>query len=70
MDVLHARFDVVEVTPLYGALPFMLWWGLNHDALYDAPAGRDLVRVLLEVDEALGRSGRLPSYFASFIARR
>ena len=70
LDVLAARFEYLEITPLYGALPFILWWGLQHDALYDLPAGRDLVEVLLEVDEALGRSGRLPTYFAAFVAQR
>lgn len=69
LDLLAATFSDLEVAPMFGALPFILWWGLDHDALYEQPHGQDLVRVILEVDEALAVSGRLPTYFAVFLAR-
>jgi SAM-dependent methyltransferase len=63
-----SAFNEVEVVELGGALPFMIWWGLNHDALWEQPAGLDLVNLLLELDEALLRSKRLPSYFGVLLA--
>jgi SAM-dependent methyltransferase len=70
LDAVRSRFAVVEVAPLYGALPFILWWGLDHDALWDTERGRDFTDVLLALDTAMGASGAFPCYFALFLARR
>lgn len=48
----------------------MLWWGLNHDALGEDALGREFAALLLELDEALARSGRLPDYLSLISARR
>ena len=42
LDALHTVFADVELAPIYGALAFILWWGLDHDALWDTQHGRDL----------------------------
>jgi SAM-dependent methyltransferase len=69
LDALCADFAEVELAPIYGALPFILWWGLNHDALWDTPDGREFTKVLLALDAALGSSGALPCYFSLIVAR-
>ena len=52
-----------------GALPYILWHGLDHDALWDTQRGRELVDVLLDLDRALTESQMLPSYFGVILAR-
>lgn len=61
-------FPEVRVTSSDAALTIILWYGLNHDAMHDTPLGHELARWLLDVDRALVRSGRLPTYQAAFIA--
>lgn len=68
VESLRSTFNHVDVTPLFGALPFMIWWGLNHDALFDMPEGIELVRLILRLDEALYEARVLPSYFALLFA--
>lgn len=63
-------FDQVEIIPLGHALTFILWWGLNHDALYETQRGLELVQVILDLDSALVNSGQLPSYFSYITARK
>jgi SAM-dependent methyltransferase len=70
VDTVRAQFEDVELAPIYGALPFILWWGLDHDALWDTPAGRDFAEFLLTLDSAMGSSGALPPYFSLILARR
>jgi SAM-dependent methyltransferase len=70
LDALHTVFADIELAPIYGALAFILWWGLDHDALWDAQQGRDFTDVLLTLDTALGSSGALPPYFTLLVARR
>jgi SAM-dependent methyltransferase len=70
LDAVRARFTDVELAPLHGALPFILWWGLDHDALWDTQLGRDFAETVLALDTALGSSGALPCYFALIVARR
>ena len=67
---LRTEFAEVELAPIYGALAFTLWWGLDHDALWDTPAGLEFTEVLLALDTALGASGALPCYFSLIVARR
>jgi SAM-dependent methyltransferase len=70
VDAVRAKFAEVELAPFYGALPFILWWGLDHDALWDTQSGRDFAGVLLSLDTAMGRSGALPPYFSLIFARK
>ncbi len=67
---LRAAFHSLEVVETRGTLPFILWWGLNHDALWDSPEGREFVNLLLELDDAMVISGRVPSYFAVLYATK
>lgn len=67
---MRAAFENVEVIPTYGTFAFILFWGLNYDALYDTAAGREFVQNVMEIDAALIDSGRLPHYFAYLIARK
>ena len=61
-------FPRFELTPLYGAFAFVVFWGLNHDALYETPEGVELVRFILAMDKALADAGVLPLYFAHLVA--
>jgi SAM-dependent methyltransferase len=63
-------FGACEMLSLYGALPFVLFWGLNHEALYDTVEGRSLVQFILAMDIALTNSGVFPPYFAHIVASR
>lgn len=68
IPTLQRIFSTVELTPLDYTLTFILWWGLNHEALYDTAQGREFVELLLDLDRALVRSGALPSYFCYIAA--
>jgi hypothetical protein len=63
-------FSEVEITDLYGSFAFMLFWGLNHDALYETPEGAELVELILAMDQGLVECGTLPGYFAHLVARK
>ncbi|NSY71875.1 class I SAM-dependent methyltransferase [Agrobacterium tumefaciens] len=70
LPTMRAMFPSVDVKELYGAFAFIIFWGLQHDALYDTEEGRVLVRHLLEIDEVLAESRFMPSYFAHIVVRR
>lgn len=70
LPTMRAMFPKMEVKDLYGAFAFIIFWGLQHDALYDTEEGRVLVQHLLEIDEVLGESGFLPSYFAHLVVKK
>lgn len=70
MTTMARLFPRSEVTPLYGSLAFILIWGLDQDALYDTPDGRELMRFVLGMDQALVEAGVLPTYFAHIVARK
>lgn len=63
-------FARVEIIPTYGTFAFILFWGLNPDALYETEIGREFVQTVLDIDTALIDSGRLPHYFAYLIASK
>lgn len=67
---IHAAFDRVETIYTYGSFAFMLFWGLLPDALYESPLGHEFVETLLDIDTMLIDSGRLPHYFAYFVATK
>lgn len=70
VEAVHSQFADVELAPIYGAVPFILWWGLDHDALWDTQPGRDFAEFVLTLDTVMGRCGALPPYFALLLARR
>ena len=70
VSTIHAMFPEMEMKELYGAFAFIIFWGLQHDALYDTEEGRTLVRYLLEIDEVLGENKFLPSYFVHIVVKR
>lgn len=63
LDTVKRIFPKVFIKPMYGTLCFILFWGLHPDAIYDTAQGRDLIRLVLELETSLVDSGRLPSYF-------
>jgi SAM-dependent methyltransferase len=63
-------FPRLEVKQLYGSFAFMIFWGLEHDALYETSEGGDLVKLIMSMDQGLVDNGVLPGYFAHLIARR
>ena len=68
VETMQRLFPGVEVTSLYGAFAFILFWGLDHDTLYDTPQGNELVRFVLAMDRALEKAKILPPYFAHLVA--
>ena len=69
-DAVHAAFQNVETIHTYGSFAFILFWSLLHDALYESPLGQEFVTSVLDIDTMLIDSGRLPHYFAYFVARK
>jgi ubiquinone/menaquinone biosynthesis C-methylase UbiE len=67
-SAIQRHFDRVAETPTYGSFAFIMFWGLNHDAIYQRPEGESLVRAILAIDEALIDSGKLPHYFRHIVA--
>lgn len=63
-------FDEVRIIETYGTFAFILFWGLNHDYLYDTEEGRKFVELVLDIDTALIDSGALPHYFAYLIGSK
>lgn len=68
LESVRRVFPRVEIKPNYGTLPFILFWCLNADALYETEQGLELVQLILDLDVALVDSGRLPSYFVYIVA--
>jgi SAM-dependent methyltransferase len=69
VDELRRRFTDVEVCPIGGGLVFPLWFGLDHDTMFDTPTGNDAVAWILDQDARLTDAGDLPPYFAYLAAR-
>ncbi len=67
---IQRHFQQVDDTPTYGSFAFIMFWGLNHDAIYERPEGESLVRAILAIDEALIDAGKLPHYFRHIVARK
>lgn len=70
LPTMRAMFPHLEVKELYGALAFIMFWGLNHNALYETDEGMTLVSTILAMDQVLTETGVLPSYFAHMVARK
>jgi hypothetical protein len=51
-------FPTSEFIPTYGTFAFILFWGLNHDALYETEEGRLFVETVMVVETALTDAGR------------
>ena len=65
---LARHFEDVTVAHHGGALAYTLWWGLNHDALFETEVGWDFVEVLLQFDQALTHTGVIDDYFVTIRA--
>ncbi|MHB8646038.1 MAG: class I SAM-dependent methyltransferase, partial [Thermomicrobiales bacterium] len=70
LDAVSRVFPHVTVTPMRNTLPFIMWPGLNADALFDTPQGDALVQILIAADDALIAAGQLPNYLALIVARK
>jgi hypothetical protein len=70
LQAVSRLFPHVTVTPMQNTLPFIIWPGLDADALFDTAQGEALVRVLIAMDDMLITMGQLPSYFALIAARK
>jgi SAM-dependent methyltransferase len=67
---MNAAFDDVTTLYTYGTFAFILFWGLLHDALYESVLGNEFVETVMEIDEMLIDTGKLPHYFAYFVAKK
>lgn len=63
-------FPATQVISEDVCLTLILWYGLNHNSLYETDAGRDLVRWVLQIDQSLVQAGRLPTYHAEIVSRK
>lgn len=70
LPTMSRLFPQLDIVDLYGSFAFMLFWGLNHDALYETEEGAELVRTVLALDRALVETGALPGYFVHLVARK
>ena len=70
IDAMAATFPELQIVPTYGTFAFILFWGLNPDAIYENADGGELVEAVMEIDSALIDSQRLPHYFAYAIGRK
>jgi SAM-dependent methyltransferase len=68
VETLERYFGGVHVAPMGGALAYPLWAGLNHDYVFEDRDGVRFVETLVDLDQALTESGRLPTYFALIAA--
>ena len=68
VETLERYFGDVQVAPMGGALAYPLWAGLNHDYVFEDREGVRFVETLVDLDQALTESGRLPTYFALIAA--
>ena len=68
LDLVPRFFPTAETFSADVCLTVMMWYGLNHDVVHETPEGHSFVRWLLEVDRALVRSGRLPTYQVDTLA--
>lgn len=69
-QAMYSTFSDVQTINTYGSFAFILFWCLLHDALYESPLGHEFVATVLEIDTMLIDSGKLPHYFAYFIATK
>ena len=65
---LARHFDRVSVVHHGGALAYTLWWGLDHDALFETREGVEFVDLLLRTDRALTSDGTIDDYFVTILA--
>lgn len=59
-----------EMTALYGSFAFIIFWGLEHNSLYETEEGRRLMVEILRIDQALVEANVLPTYFAHLVAHK
>jgi len=67
---LRALFSDCEIIPIGGALSHVIWYSLDHDAVFETEEGRRAVGEVMDQEDQLMAAGRLPSYFVRFIATR
>jgi SAM-dependent methyltransferase len=70
LTAVNAMFPRSEKLELYGSFAFMLFWGLNHDELYDSEDGKELAQLIVDMDKKLVDLGILPGYFAHIAAHK
>jgi len=68
LGCLDRHFTDVRVVHHGGGLAYTLWWGLNHDALFETEEGWNFVQVLLQFDQALTETGVIDDYFVTIAA--
>lgn len=68
LGALARHFDDVVLVHHGGALAYTLWWGLNHDALFETREGVEFVDLLLRFDRALTSDGTIDDYFVTILA--
>jgi SAM-dependent methyltransferase len=70
VNICRRVFPATHVVSDEICLTIIIWYGLNHESVYDTPAGHALVNWVLEADQALVRSGRLPTYQVEIFGRK
>ncbi len=70
IETMRRVLPATQVIPTYGSFAFIIFWGLNHDVIYDTEAGNRLAEAIMAIDTALIDSGALPHYFAYTISQK
>jgi SAM-dependent methyltransferase len=70
ISLCRKAFPATHVASEDVCLTYILWFGLNHDRLFESEKGFELVSWLLDADEAFVRSGRLSPLYADIFARK
>jgi SAM-dependent methyltransferase len=69
IDAVRETFPDHEILEMGGAIVHLVWYGVDHAAIFESEHGAAAVQQLIDREQELMTSGVLPSYFARFIGR-
>jgi len=63
---LTTSFSNCEIIEIGGAIAYPVWYGVDHDAVFENPGASREIEKLVSLDEQLTEAGTVPSYFMRF----
>ena len=69
-SALVAAFPEVAITEVGGALAHLVWYGVDHDAMFEHPDADPVIEAICARDGDLTNRGIIPSAFIRFLAVR
>lgn len=70
ISTMRRLFPYLDILDLYGSFAFIIFWGINPDAIYESEEGADIVNMILGLDRGMVECGILPGYFAHLVAHK